>query len=104
MERLYHILEFEWDSGNLDKSFKKHGVSPKESEEVFLDENVRIAKSIKSPLQEERHIAIGKTGSAKILFIVFTIREEKIRVISARMANKKEREVYEQKIKKNTSL
>lgn len=91
---LNKLTGFEWDKWNIDKSYKKHGISPSETEEVFLDENVKIEEDIKHAQQVERYIAIGKTEEDRILFVVFTIRGEKIRVISARLANKKEREVY----------
>ena len=48
---------------------------------------------------EQRYNALSATFAGKMLFIVFMIRNEKIRVISARPMNKKEREVYNEKIK-----
>lgn len=95
MINLNKIIGFEWDEWNIDKSYKKHGISPNEAEEVFLDERVKIEKDIKHQEQEERFIAIGKTTENKILFVVFTIRKDKIRIISGRPANKKEKEVYQ---------
>ncbi len=95
MINLNKIIGFEWDAWNIDKSYKKHGISPNEAEEVFLDERVKIEKDIKHQEQEERFIAIGKTTENKILFVVFTIRKDKIRIISGRPANKKEKEVYQ---------
>lgn len=95
MVDLNNVVSFEWDTWNIDKSYKKHGVTPNETEEVFLDENVTIEKDFKHQEQEERYIAIGKTTEGKILFVVFTIRKDKIRVISGRQANRKEKEVYQ---------
>lgn len=95
---LRSIIGFEWDKWNIDKSYKKHDITPNETEEVFLDENVKIQKDLKHQEQEERYIAIGKTIENKILFVVFTIRKDKIRVISGRLANKKEKEVYQKSI------
>ena|SRR5260221_14539325 len=91
---LSKIVGFEWDIWNIDKSYNKHGISPNESEEIFLDEDVKIEKDLKHQQQEKRFIAIGKTTENKLLFVIFTIRNDKIRIISARTANKKEREVY----------
>lgn len=91
---LKRILGFEWDKWNLDKSYKKHGITPNETEEVFLDEDVQIKKDVNHQQQEKRFIAIGKTTEDKLLFVVFTIRIDKIRIISGRMANKKEKGVY----------
>ena len=87
---------FEWDKGNVDKSYQKHGITPNEAEEPFLDENATIVKDVKHSQKEERLILLGKTLGKKLLFIVFTIRQTKIRIISARKANQKERKQYEQ--------
>ena len=96
------IKGFEWDKGNLDKSYQKHGIFPNQSEEIFLDEQLKIIKDIKHCQKEERFIALGKCFNKRILFVVFTLRGDKIRIISARLANQKERRYYEKKIKKNS--
>lgn len=89
------ITGFEWDKGNIDKSYQKHGISPNETEEIFLDVNIKIETDVKHDQKEGRYIAIGKTLTDKILFCVFTLRGNMIRVISARIANKKERRIHE---------
>lgn len=89
------IVGFEWDKWNIDKSYKKHGITPNETEEVLLDQDVKIEKDFKHQEEEERFIAIGRTTENKLLFVVFTFRKDKIRVISGRQANKKEKEVYQ---------
>ena len=88
-------VEFEWDKGNIDKNYRKHGITPNEAEEVFLDEWVAIKPDFTHSLGEKRYIAIGMSGVKQILFIVFTLRNKVVRIISARMANKKERSIYE---------
>jgi len=90
-----NLAEFEWDKGNIDKSYKKHYVTPNQTEEVFLDEDLKVLKDIKHSQKEERLIAIGKNLTKKILFVIFTRRGKKIRIISARAANMKERRHYE---------
>ncbi|MBU1472918.1 BrnT family toxin [Patescibacteria group bacterium] len=97
MLRLDSFANFEWDRGNLDKSYQKHGIIPNEAEEVFLDERVIIVRDIKHSQKENRFIVIGKTTEKKILFVVFTLRKDTVRIISARPANRKERGKYEQK-------
>lgn len=87
--------EFEWDKGNVDKSFKKHKISPNEAEEIFLDERLFFQEDFKHSQEEQRFIAIGKTISKKLLLTVFTIRNYKIRIISVRIADNKERRQYE---------
>lgn len=97
MVDLGKIKSFEWDRGNLDKSYQKHGITPNEAEEVFLDKDILLAEAIKHSEAEERFEAIGKIIKGDILFLAFTIRKNKIRIISARKANKKESRQYEQK-------
>lgn len=94
---LSKITGFEWDKGNVDKSYEKHGITPNEAEEVFVDEDVLLQDDISHSQKEERLTAIGKTTQNNILFIAFTVRGTKIRIISARRANIKERREYEKK-------
>ena len=89
------VLEFEWDKGNIDKN-KKHNVEDKEAEEVFLDERKKIFKDRLHSGGEERFRVIGKTKKGRLLFVVFTKRKNKIRIISARNINKKEVYLYEE--------
>lgn len=98
---LSKITGFEWNKGNIDKSYRKHGITPNESEEIFLDESIAIERDIRHEEVEDRYIGIGKTLHGKLLFIVFTLRNNALRVISARRANKKERRLYE-KAKENS--
>lgn len=88
---------FEWDSGNIDKSYQKHGITPNEAEEVFLDTEILLLEDKKHSEEEERFEAIGRTVKGDILFLAFTTRSNNIRIISARKANKKERSHYDQK-------
>lgn len=87
---------FDWDKGNVDKSYQKHGITPNEAEEVFLDEKAIIVRDIEHSSGENRYILVGRTTTDKILFVVFTLRKRKIRIVSARMAGKKEKVKYEQ--------
>ena len=88
-------LEFEWDKGNQGKNLLKHVVSDEECEEVFFDERKKILKDVLHSGKEERYLLLGQTKEKRILFIVFTIRKNKIRIISARDLNKKELKLYE---------
>lgn len=83
-------IEFEWDTGNKDKSLKKHQVTNQECEEVFFGQDKKILKDVLHSEFEERYLLIGKTTTGRLLFIVYTIRKKKIRIISARDINKKE--------------
>lgn len=102
MVDLTKITGFDWDKGNVDKSYQKHGISIREAEEAFLDKDVFLQEDIKHSEKEERFIAISRTSKNKMLFSIFTIRNKKIRIISTRVANRKERRLYEEKIKINS--
>src|SRR6266571_3063816 len=90
---------FDWDEGNKRKSEERHGVSHSESEQVFFSVPLLMLQDIKHSQGEPRFHALGKTESGRLLHITFTTRAEgnKIRVISARDMNRKERMIYEEK-------
>jgi hypothetical protein len=86
---------FQWDEGNKDKSLIKHNVQNTEIEETFYDEKKKIFKDVVHSAQEKRYRVIGRTKTERLLFIVFTIRDQYVRVISGRDVNKKEVYLYE---------
>lgn len=88
-------IEFEWDEGNIDKNKIKHGIDNREAEESFFDRNSVIYKDVFHSKKETRYILLGKTKSSKLLYIVFTKRNKKIRIISVRVINKRETKFYE---------
>jgi uncharacterized protein len=90
------VLAFDWDTGNLHKNKLKHNVTNQEAEEVFSNEPLIVSEDIKhSTKVEERYQALGITNNTRKLFLSFTIRNNKIRVISIRDMNKKEKAIYE---------
>lgn len=91
MITLKEPVEFEWDRGNQDKNWLKHKVTIKEAEEAFFDEHKLLSKDTNhSTKQESRYLLIGETVEKRKLFLVFTIRKQKIRIISVRDLNKRE--------------
>lgn len=89
-------MKFDWDQWNLQKNERKHGVSPLEAESSFFDPTYCLFKDIvHSSPSEERFILYGKSLENRILMIGFTYRNEKIRIITARTASRRERDVYE---------
>jgi len=88
-------LAFDWDEGNKHKNLKKHGLPQREIEEIFFNRPIKIFPDLKHSQKERRFLALGKNSVGSHLTIIFTIRNNKIRVISARKQNKKERRVYE---------
>lgn len=90
-------IEFIWDKGNKDKNWLKHKITNRECEEIFFDENKKTFKDKLHSGGEERFRIVGKTKKQRLLFVVFTMRRNKVRVISARDINKKEVYLYEKK-------
>ncbi|MDO8733807.1 MAG: BrnT family toxin [Elusimicrobiota bacterium] len=97
MKQTFYPAEFEWDEKNKDKNWEKHKVKYTEIEDVFFNSPI-IADVDKSKIlyNEERKIAYGLTNDNRLLFVIFTIRNKKIRVISARDMGKKDRRFYEE--------
>ena len=93
--KLDEVVGFDWDDGNRYKNEKKHGLKWQLIEEVFFNEPLLILEDVKHSKDECRCFALGYTDDQVYLFVVFTKRDHKIRVISARMMNKKERSAYE---------
>jgi uncharacterized protein len=90
------LLEFEWDRGNQEKNWFKHEVDINEAEEAFFDTNKQEYPDPTHSGAEIRKIVVGKTNAGRMLFVVYTMRKNKIRIVSARDLNKKkEKELYE---------
>lgn len=89
-------IEFIWDKGNKDKSWRKHRVANNEAEEIFFDQNKQEYPDPGHSRKEARKIMVGKTKKGRLLFAVYTFRGEAIRIISVRDLNKRrEVELYE---------
>lgn len=85
---------FEWDKGNLEH-IKKHNVDYRECEEIFVNLPLRLNKDEKHSKIEKRLQALGKTTNQRLLFVAFIIRKNRIRIVSARDQNKKERKEFQ---------
>lgn len=86
---------FEWDEGNRPKIREKHKVSGAECEQMFFNHPLVAARDEEHSGEEDRYYALGHTDMGRLLFVVFTIRKELVRPISARDMSRKERKVYE---------
>ena len=91
---IFSCVGFQWDAGNSLKNWDSHQVAKSECEQIFFNQPLIIGNDEKHSKMEKRFYVLGQTDSARQLFIVCTIRENLIRVISARDMSKKEREVY----------
>lgn len=95
MEWWRRLKSFEWDEGNRHKNKGKHGVDWREAEEIFANDPLLVSPDASHSTTEKRHHALGVTGKGRWLHITFTVRGEKMRIISARPMSKKERSIYE---------
>ena len=93
--RVAKCTGFDWDEGNVLKNWEKHRVSAVECEQVFFNRPVVVAENAEHSRREERLFALGQTDAGRLLFVVFTVRRDLIRVISARDMSKRERKEYE---------
>lgn len=92
--KLGELVGFQWDRGNSNKNKLKHGVEDRECEEIFSNKTLIIFEDKTHSRQEARWGALGKTNRGRRLAVYFTVRNNKIRVISARDQSQKDRAVY----------
>lgn len=92
---LESVEGFDWDAGNQDKVRERHQVEPSECETVFFSEPLILLDDERHSSAESRYFAFGKGYGDRLLLIVFCLRKNRIRVISARPMHKKERSFYE---------
>lgn len=85
---------FDWDEGNREKRLK-HNVQHWECEQVFFNAPIVILDDPKHSIVEDRFAAFGKTDGGRQLIVIYTKRGSKIRVISTRDMNRRERQFYE---------
>ena len=84
---------FIWDAKKADSNRLKHGVSFEEAASVFDDERALVEIDLEHG--EERHVIIGASSQAKVLYVVhIELEEETIRIISARKADRREKARY----------
>jgi uncharacterized protein len=102
MEDIFPGFEgFQWDAGNSDKNFIKHNVQNWECEQVFFNQPLIILHDPEHSGIEKRWAALGRTDSDRPLVIIFTGRNNLLRVISARDMDRKERKYYKEYKTKN---
>ena len=86
---------FEWDDEKAQSNLKKHGVSFDEATTIFNDPRIATISNPDHSEDEERYISIGMSVIMRLLSIIHTFREERIRLISARKATRAEKKNYE---------
>ena len=87
-------MEIEWDSDKADSNLKKHGVSFEEAATALLDP-MALAREDAAAEGEPRWVLIGMSAQMQLLTVVYTLRpQDRIRLISARRATRKEAKHY----------
>ena len=93
---MVHRMEAEWDPAKAKANFRKHGV--RFADAVTALEDARVISIRDESEREERWISIGVDSLGRILVVVYTWRDERIRLISARTATRREAQQYEERI------
>jgi len=87
-------MDLEWDSQKASSNLKKHGIGFDEAVSALLDPRA-LAQEDSDSEQEHRWVLIGMSAQGRLLTVIYTLREEeRIRLISARKATRKEAEHY----------
>lgn len=89
-------MEFEWDEAKRRANYRKHGLDFRDAEKVFQGMTL-TAEDKRQDYGEKRLISLGRLEDI-VVVVVYTERSEKVRLISMRRANQKERRAYEEKI------
>lgn len=103
-EAIYNCNGFDWDDGNSEKNWFLHQLTDGKSEQVFFNIPLIVAPGIKHSQREQRVFVLGRTDADRWLFIAAVVRNNRIRVISAREMNDRETRKYAEKIKKYTEF
>ncbi|MFQ5743428.1 MAG: BrnT family toxin [Acidobacteriota bacterium] len=91
LSELRDCRSFQWDEANSRKILLRHQVTRTECEQIFVSRKLLVADDVKHSGPEPRYHAMGETAAGRRLLVVFTIREEMIRVVSARHMSRRER-------------
>ena len=89
-------LIFEHDPRKARQNLRKHGVSFEEAATVFSDTLSLTIEDLFHSTDEERSVIIGQSNRGRLLVVVHAVREDRIRIISARVATRHERRTYEE--------
>ena len=94
MDDLADNLKFQWDEGNAEKNLVAHQVTRSEIEQIFFRRPMVVAKFSQQARREPRYFALGRTDAGRQLLVIFTTRDQLIRVISVRDMSRCERRAY----------
>ena len=89
-------MDFEWDSAKAAANVRKQGVSFEEAVSALRDDLAATARDFEHSVAEFRFITFGISAHGRMLAVSHTARGNKIRIISARLATRTERKIYEE--------
>jgi uncharacterized DUF497 family protein len=89
-------MTFDWDPFKAKLNFRKHGVSFEEALTALLDPLSKTDADPDHSIEEHRFIMFGMSARQRLLIVSYTERGQIVRLISARLATKTEREIYEE--------
>ena len=89
-------MDFEWDKAKASANVKKHGVSFEEAVSALRDDLAATARDLAHSMSEFRFITFGVSASGRLLAVAHTERGNRVRIISARLATRMERRIYEE--------
>lgn len=87
-------MKIESDQKKSDSNLRKHGITFEEGASVLLDPLALVREDNDSE-GEQRLVALGMSSLGRLLLVVYTMRDDAIRLISARRATKTERKHYD---------
>jgi uncharacterized DUF497 family protein len=92
-------MKFEWDETKNDLNIAKHGISFEQAKKIFHGFTIDTVDH-RFEYGEERVISLGMINGIAVLVVIHTDREDRCRIILARQANRKERDRYDEEIRK----
>jgi len=88
-------VKFEWDPKKAEHNFKKHGVTFEDASTVFGDPLAATVPDPRHSAEENRLVTMGQSTENRLVVVAHTDRSEQVRIISARLATRRERRKYE---------
>ena len=89
-------LKFEWHENKASANFRKHRVAFEEAKTVFGDPLALVVPDVEHSEQEDRWVRLGISARGRLLVVVYTERDDALRLISSRRATIGEKADYEQ--------
>ncbi len=89
-------MEFDWDDANVGHMMERHNLTPGEAVEAFYAPMVLVTFQERNG--EFRRIAVGRTRAGKCLVLIYVLRQQRTRILTAFPASKRHRKFYEERM------